>query len=257
MNHVMNQTIDIKSELGGMIAEYGATKIRSTGNLWSGRVFIALGVIGLLVGMAAAVTETGSAVIGFCGGVGLLSIAGGAWAIRTHRQEKEMSVQVYRHGLVSRKNGRITTMRWQDVQDLIVAVLYNHKLRSSFYHYTLKDQAGAALRLNLTPGNLENPEQLAQIIQHEVTQRQLAQAVTKLNAGQPIQFGPLTVTRVGIQNGRRTLPWLDYAGARVSAKGYFQVEERGRAKSWARIDLGKMPNVFTFLALANQLCEHG
>ena len=43
--------------------------------------------------------------------------------------------------------------------------------------HAIKDAAGQTLRLNLTPGNLDNAGQLAQIIQHEVTDRQLPRAI--------------------------------------------------------------------------------
>ncbi|WP_420645008.1 DUF6585 family protein [Candidatus Leptofilum sp.] len=243
------------TELGPFIAQYGATKIRSKGNLWSGVVFIIFGVIGLIVGLIAAVSETGTSVVGFCGGVGLLSLIGGAWAVHTHRQEKDMAVQVYQDGILFTKNGRTIAMRWDEVQNLDVIVVYNRQIRSSFYNYTLKDTAGQTMRLNLTPGNLENSDQLAQTIQHEVTRRQLAQAFTKLNAGLTVDFGPLSVTKDGIQNGRNHLPWSEFKEARLTYKGYFRIWPKFGSKSWAKIEMQKIPNLFTFLALANQLGE--
>ncbi|MCA9953497.1 MAG: hypothetical protein H6657_20730 [Ardenticatenaceae bacterium] len=253
MSNVMNQSANLSSPLGTFVAKFGATKARSKGNLWSGIVFIVFGVIGLLVGVLAAVSETGSSVVGFCGGVGLLSIAGGSWAIWTHRQEKDMAVQVYQDGLTMHKNGRSTTMRWDEIQNLDVIVTYNRQIRASFYNYTLKDTHGQTMRLNLTPGNLENPDQLARTIQQEVTRRQLAHAFTKLNAGMAVEFGPLSVTTDGIMNGRSHLPWSKFKEARLTYKGYFRIWTRDSTKTWARIEMQKMANLFTFLALADQL----
>ncbi|MCA9925905.1 MAG: hypothetical protein KC421_26215 [Anaerolineales bacterium] len=249
----INEPMRMNEQLGAPIAEYGATKVRSKGNLWSGVVFMVFGVIGLIAGLIAAVSETGASVVGFCSGVGLLSFVGGAWAVRIHRQEKDMAVQVYQDGIVSTKNGRSTTMRWDEMQNLDVIVTYNQQIRSSFYNYTLKDTVGQTLRLNLTPGNLENADHLAQTIQHEVTRRQLAQALTRLNAGQPVEFGPLSITQEGIQNGRNHLPWSEFKEAKLTYKGYFRIWAKEGGKSWARIEMQKMPNLFTFLALANQM----
>jgi hypothetical protein len=146
-------------------------------------------------------------------------------------------------------------MRWDEVLDLGVVAFYNKQLRSTFYNYTLKDTSGQKMRLNLTPGNLENAEQLAEIIQQEVTRRQLGRAITAFNAGQPVQFGPLTVTQEGIVYGRKTLPWSQFAGAAISQRGYFVVRAQGQATNWARVDMVKMPNMFTFVALVNQITE--
>lgn len=83
-------------------------------------------------------------------------------------------------------------------------------------------------------GNLENAEQLAQTIQQEVTRRQLGRAMTMFNAGQPVQFGPLTVTRAGLEHGRKILPWSQFAGAAIGRQGYFVV----RATEQKRIGPG-------------------
>lgn len=253
MSTVMNQNVNLNSPLGALVSAHSTTKIRSRGNLWSGIIFIVFGLIGLIVGVIAAVTETGASVVGFCGGVGLLSIAGGAWALWSHRQDKGLAVQVYRDGIVQQKNGRVTVMRWDEIHNLDAIVIYNRQIRSSFYNYTLKDGTGQTMRLNLTPGNLENSDQLAQIIQQEVTRRQLAQAFTKLNAGLPVEFGPLSVTQYGVENGRNHLAWSEFKEAKLTYKGYFRIWAKDSGRSWARIEMQKMPNLFTFLALANQM----
>ena len=250
---MINESITVDTQLGTLLSEHGASQIRSKGNLWSGFVFVLLGVIALGAGLIAAVTNTGGTVVSFCGGVGLLSILGGGWAIRTHNQEKGMSVQIYADGIVSTKNGRSTAMRWDEVIDLGVIVVYNRQIHSSFYTYTLKDVSGQTLRLNLTPGHFENAEQLSQTIQQEVTRRQLGRAMTTLNAGEPVQFGPLTITQEGIQNGRKTLPWSEFKEIALTQKGNFVVRAHDKATSWARIDMVKMSNVFTFVALADQI----
>ena len=252
-----NQYMNMNNSLGAMLSEYGATKVRSKGNLWSGIVFIIIGLIAIAAGIVAAVTETGSSVVGFCGGVGLLSAAGGAWAVWTHRQEKGMAVRVHQDGLVWQKNGRTTAMRWDDVLELGVIAFYNRQLRTTFYTYTLKDRSDQKMRLNLTPGNLDNAQELAQTIQQEVTRRQLGRAITTFNAGQPVQFGPLTIAQEGIGYGRKSLPWSQFAGASLSQRGHFVVRAKEQKTTWARIEMVKMPNMFTFVALANQISGLG
>ena len=252
-NKMMNESITVNTQLGTLLSEHGASQIRSKGNIWSGVVFVLLGVIALGAGLIAAVTSTGGTVVSFCGGVGLLSILGGGWAIRTHNQEKGMSVQVYADGIVSTKNGRSTTMRWDEVIDLGVIVVYNRQINSSFYTYTLKNLSGKTMRLNLTPGHFENAEQLSQTVQQEITRRQLGRAITTFNAGEPVQFGMLTVTQEGIQNGRKILPWSEFKEIALSRKGYFVIRAHNKSTNWVRIDMIKMSNVFTFMALANQI----
>ena len=55
----------MNNQLGPFISEHGASKIRRNGNLWSGIVFVILGLIALGAGLIAAVTDTGSNVFTF------------------------------------------------------------------------------------------------------------------------------------------------------------------------------------------------
>jgi hypothetical protein len=239
--------------LGTLLSEHRASQVRLKGNLWSGIVFILLGIITVVVGLIAAMPETSTTF--FCGGVGLLSIAGGAWAVLVHRQEQGMAVQLFEDGLVYRQNGRILIMRWADVTDLDAVGVYNSKLHSSFYTYTLKDMLGQTIRLNLTQGYFENADQLAQTIQQEVTTRQLPRAVADYNAGTPLKFGPLTLTQQGIQNGRKFLPWSQVAEATIGRHGYFVLHAHEKTISWARVDMTQISNVFILLSLINWIAK--
>lgn len=243
--------ITSNDNLGRFISAYQATRIRQKGNLWGGIVFIVLGLFAVGFGWIAAMSATAVAL--FWSSVGLLCIAGGVWAVYAHRQGQDMVVQVFHDGLVYTRHGRTLTMRWDDITDLSAIIFYNQQLRSHFYTYTIKDAAGQTLRLNLTPGNLDNAEQLAQIIQQEVTDRQLPRAIADYNAGVPLRFGPLMVTQEGIEHGRQLLPWSEFDKFATSRHGHFVVHAQQGVTSWARVDMVKMTNVFTLLALVERI----
>lgn len=78
------------------------------------------------------------------------------------------------------------------------------------------------------------------------------------------QLGPLLsehgvsqVRAKGIHLGRNTLPWAQVDGVAIGRRGHFVVRAAGRATNWARIDMTKMTNVFTFIALVNHIIEPG
>ena len=256
MTTSIHQSIPQSETLGSLLAEYGATQVRRKGNLWGGIIFIIFGLIGIGTGLIAAFTDTDTSVVGFCSGIGLLSIVGGAWAVRIHNQEQDMAVQIYRDGLVWQRNGRTIPMRWDEVLNLDVIASYNKQLRTAFYTYTLKDTAERKIQLNLTQGHFENAEQLSHVIQQEVISRQLARVLTRINAGESVQFGPLTVNQSGIEYGRKFLPWSQAAGA-LLGRGYFLVQAKDQTTNWARIDMVKVPNMLTVIALVNRMMEIG
>lgn len=255
MTTTINQTITMTEQLGALISEHGLSQVSAKGGRWSNIIFIIFGVIALGGALAAAVVGAGATIIGFCAGVGLLALGGGLWSLYAQRREQDLTVRVYQEGLAYRRNGQTTSMRWDEIDDMGVVVIYNQQLRSAFYTYTLKDSSGQKIRLNLTRGKFENAEQLAQTIQQEVTRRQLAQAIADYRQGTPVQFGPLTVTQEGIKHGRKTLPWAQVAEVAIGRRGYFVVRSARQSTNWARVDMTKMSNVFTFIALVNWIIE--
>lgn len=99
----------------------------------------------------------------------------------------------------------------------------------------------------------QGQDQLAQIIQQEVTDQQLPRAIADFNAGVPLRFGPLMVTPEGIEHGRQLLPWSEFGKFATSRHGHFVVHAQQGVTSWARVDMVKMTNIFTLLALVDRI----
>jgi hypothetical protein len=111
-------------------------------------------------------------------------------------------------------------------------------------------RASGAVRLKPTPG-MTTPvtiEQLGRLLDTEVTRAQLPTAIDRLNAGNSVSFGPLTLSPTGIAAGGQSLPWNEVAEVQTR-KGVVSVRKTGKWLAWKRAQVSEIPNYFVFDAL--------
>lgn len=111
-------------------------------------------------------------------------------------------------------------------------------------------RASGTVRLKPTPG-MTTPvtiEQLGRLLETGVTRVQLPKAIDRLNAGQPVSFGPLTLSPSGIAVGDQSLPWSEVEGVQTR-KGMVSVRKSGKWLVWKRVPVSDIPNFSVFDAL--------
>jgi len=115
-------------------------------------------------------------------------------------------------------------------------------------------RASGAVQLEPTPGAVKpvTIEQLGRLLESGVTRAQLPKAIDRLNAGQAVSFGPLTVSPSGIAAGDQSLPWSEIEEVETR-KGMVSVKRSGKWLAWKRAQVSEIPNYFIFDALVRAI----
>jgi hypothetical protein len=184
----------------------------------------------------------------------VLSVCAGVLPQNLTPRRGSRCVYVFEHGFIQADNtGPLVEMRWDAVGSVlqrITKTYTNGIYTGTQYLYTLTRSDG--LRLKLT-GWYKGIAQLGQTIAREVTRVQLPPAFAAVQRGQTIAFGDLTVNAAGIAAaGKGAVPWSEIQAVQI-ARGYVSVRRSGRWLAWSGQPASKIPNLFVFLTLADQL----
>ena len=104
--------------------------------------------------------------------------------------------------------------------------------------------------------SLSDYDALAETVKRNVYPPLLDAYTRAFNHGQEIPFGPLRLTREGIQNGRKTLRWPNVAQARLERGWLEALPTDRRAGPRFRFPVRSIPNVDLCLQLIQELSRH-
>jgi len=159
-------------------------------------MFFALGNVAIVFGVM------GLAMTGLMGGFALTSL-----------RDRNDVIDVHERGVVARRRGVMHTWPWQDVR---------------FRFHATRDQTNAARRVyhyhSLACGDVTIPvdsdfpdiEALVESIESAILQHQLVPAATAIAAGQPRSFGPISLSRDGIDSPIVAIGWSQIASVDVT-----------------------------------------
>ena len=238
-------------------AEY---RPRVTGKrLISGIICLIVGLIfggGGLVALTQSADSSGAGSFVILVLVGLLLIACGFYYMLYGVIYKNWAVYVYDRGFVHKKgNEAAQPFRWEQIE----AVWYNvvRHYRNGIYtgtthNYRVRRQDGYEVVLN---DRFTNVAALGDTVSNQVTGAKMPLVIAAYNAGQTITFGPLSVSRQGIQNANGTLlPWPEIKDISIQ-RGYVAVSRAGKWLRWSSQPVRNIPNVFLFIALVRSILK--
>ena len=255
----MNSTAKPPTEtaaLGPLQTEYKVSQVKNRSNQIVGWLFVLVGPLLLLTALILTFTDdTGLNFL--CGGVGLLVLLGGVFALWQYRRDSSINVGVYRDGLVYVHSGKTDMVRWDDIDSVKMAVVNvtrsgSRHVYDTVYHYTINPRVGTEIRFSFNKNSIPNIDQLSNTIQHEVTRRQLPKAAETFNNGGTLQFGKLTVDRRGIGNGKETISWTEVEDLKMQ-NGAITIRKKDKWLNWSNVTVGQTPNIFVFMALVNDI----
>ncbi|HEX4206033.1 MAG TPA: DUF6585 family protein [Ktedonobacteraceae bacterium] len=152
-------------------------------------------------------------------------------------------------GLIYVHGSKIDIFPWDSIQALWERVVnyYNYSLYSrSTIKYTIQRDDGFKAVFTQRFAHVRS---LSERINHELMNRLYPRIVTNYNAGNTINFGPLSVNTQGISNGRNMLPWVQVADVTMQ-RGYLNIRKpEGTWRNWASIRVASVPNVALCMAL--------
>jgi hypothetical protein len=164
--------------------------------------------------------------------------------------------QVYEHGFSYTKGNSTYNYRWDEIESIWqhivtyqIRLLLFHIPISTGYKFTICKTTGETIKLNNT---IRKIGELGGIIQQQVLKHKMPGAIETYNNGGTLQFGKLSISQMGINNGKETVPWEQIGGVQI-ASGYVVIKKTGKWLRWAGVDASKIPNLFLFVALVDRI----
>ncbi len=157
-------------------------------------------------------------------------------------------------GLLSVRGSKIEAFRWDQIEAMWQSVTrhYTNGIYTGTTHvYTVRSKDGRQVVFN---DRFANVEQLGNTISRQVTNRLLPQVIHAYQAGNTITFGPLSISKQGVSNGKELLPWSQIKEMGVN-RGVVTVKKEGKWLSWSSVMASKVPNLFVFMALVNYVLK--
>ena len=160
---------------------------------------------------------------------------------------------VYQNGFAYNDHRGLQVWRWQEVASTRAAVArryINGIYIGTTRVYTLEQVNGARLVLN---DAIARVEELVGVIEQRTFPLLYERAAQGYNAGQVLVFGPVTLSKAGIQIGKKNYPWDEVE--RVSIRqGFFQISRKdGGWFSNINIAISAVPNLRVMLSIVDQV----
>jgi hypothetical protein len=189
--------------------------------------------------------------------VGVVLLMGSAYLLFHVIRHIGLRVSLHPGGLAILRGERTSIFPWDEIdvvwhkraailrfQDYIGSIL-----DGSQSVYTLQGPGGERIVLN---SFLTGHETLGGAIRRETTRRLLPQALHAYEVEGHVEFGKLAVGREGLSKGGKMLPWLDVACV-VVHNGFVLVRRRNDRQAWSAVPMGKVPNLYIYLALVENI----
>lgn len=197
-------------------------------------------------------------------GCGVIVLIGSAFVVpaavsftpRARRRHASHRVDLYEHGfvLVNGEANDGVPIRWDSVRELRRSIIshYAHGQHVRTTHrYLVTTADGRTFALTEA---LRDIATLGAVVDREVTAAQLPAAWERLRSAGRVRFGDLVVTPDTIGYRRRELmPWANVTSVGIDG-GNLRIR-RQPDRSWLTLEARMVPNVSTFLALAQQLAQ--
>ncbi len=248
LNATTTPTLDYG--LGQKRSEHRITGSRAGGQFIGGLLLMGMG--GVCIAIAGANRNANPTLAVIFTVLGFLFIGVGIWTLRSQKQEQELAFFTFQDGLVYAHHGQTDIIRWDAITEVYLYIYANRKARRTRYEYKLCGADGSVIKFNYYDHVVSGMKQMSDMIQQDVTRRQLPKMAAAYDAGQSISFGPLSVSKDGLGKGNKMLPWPEVEDVQMS-RGYITIRKRNKRSGWAEVPVGKVSNISAFLALTEQI----
>jgi hypothetical protein len=195
------------------------------------------------------------------------SIFGGAGAIiflfylLARLRNKEIRPQTYylfERGFILLRKTDVIPVLWDQIQYFGTEITdYRIQYSSNvFFHYRIQRYQAQGWEMQITRA-FRDAQELAQIVEKEVINRQLPITIKALEQGKTVPFGSLALNRreVIFTPDGKTLPWNQVEELKIH-EGDLHINARGhKFSSWQAVRIAQVPNYKIFMALAKTLQE--
>jgi hypothetical protein len=179
----------------------------------------------------------------------LAGLAAGWWAFKNWSK----GVAVYERGFAVHDWKGLRLWRWEEVLSITAAVL--HPLGSGIsagmtHTYLLTNYQNQRLILDEATAKVE---ELARLIQEAIYPALYDQAASQYNAGRELFFGPVIISKGGIQIGNKKVAWAEVQQV-LMQQGVLKVSKKeGEWFSGASAPASAIPNLNVLLEIIQQV----
>ena len=168
------------------------------------------------------------------------------------RKQAARRLHLFEHGLAEvGKSGEVSVFRWDTMAVLqeITERYANGVYVGTTYVYTLYREDGTTLKVT---DFYDQPERWGPAVQQEITRAQIPGLLAGLEQGGTLAYGELSVNLGGVATSKDSLTWPQIEKVELS-QGVLVLRKTGKKLPWARTPVKKIPNLFLFLTLVEQL----
>lgn len=229
-----------------------ATVVRAAKNVGIGLVVTVAGF--LLLGLAPG--EVMQRIAYIATSIGLLLLYIGISDLIGSPFVAVQSAIIYEQGVVAIRGDNVHVIRWEDIQDVRMNIWQQREQsikvinRFNFFVTMMDGQ-----RVKFTRW-LDNIAELSDIINREVTNRQLPAAMQTLKSGGELDFGPLRLSQQGIikARGDELLQWHETAAVMIGGRyiRHVMVYRQGKKRHWLKVKFQKVPNPVLLMTIVNE-----
>ncbi|MBN1427520.1 MAG: hypothetical protein JXB07_03990 [Anaerolineae bacterium] len=160
-------------------------------------------------------------------------------------------VLVFDEGVGVVKGDQVTAMHWSEVNE-IYQDIYTYRVNLipvvNRHNHTLHSVDGRELQLTR---RIHEIEKLGPMLHQAVTKHKMPIAVDTLKSGGTVNFGPIAISNQGMTFRKKLIPWDEIKGVRIQ-NGTIMVNRAGKFM-WGGAQASQIPNLYLFLALADQI----
>jgi hypothetical protein len=181
---------------------------------------------------------------------GLFPLAASFGMLGRALSARGLRVEAHAGGLLEVRPGRVTALRWQDVNRVtrVAGLKSSHLSLNSPAQLELVGRDGRRLIFH---EGLAGLEELTGLAQERTLAWMLPIAVEAYESGAQIGFGALSISQQGLRNSERLLPWELIEDVQLSSSHLVVTGTPTRESSW-RIPLAQVPNAHVLMALVER-----
>lgn len=187
-----------------------------------------------------------------CAVLMLIFLIGGINVMLKIYAKRDMRVLLFEHGFVSFKPEQVFSSRWDEIE--WTKEIFKFKDCAVLDALTVCSRSGDEWTLDRMSDALRDSDRLAVRIQTEAAIAGGPEVLAKLEAGQNVAFGAVTLGPAGIMNRNKLLDWADVAAIEPHGFG-LRIRQRGAWFVWATIAANELVNKHLLVAVAMTMKE--
>ncbi len=182
--------------------------------------------------------------------VGLL----GLWMVWSAFSNWKKALMIYQNGFAYSDRKGVTNWNWQDVASIKAAVTkhYTNGIYTGTTHiYTIENRTGEKIMVN---DSITKVEEAAKDLRSNVFPILYQSFSQAYNSGQPVCFGPVTLSRTsGILIGKKSYTWDQVKKVSISNGMISVAKKDGGWFSGAAVQASSVPNLEVMLSIVDQV----